>query len=239
MKRVIGYTKALYLERHAIARSLCDLGIKNIEKLKFCLLAECNEIQTIIDSEKPYEEGQINTVEDEATNYESKGGSYSSQQLILLNLQHLYIYYLKNLGSIWRTPTHDKQCLSGLKVLELHVCPKLSVIFSPTLLTILGKLEVLVVEDCLELMSAVSPTSDASFKSAQDCFLPSLKMMLLLFLPKLESISSDFLIAPKLEKIGFYDCPELKGLPKREMSSENLILIKGKREWWEALEWDE
>ncbi|GKV24484.1 hypothetical protein SLEP1_g34092 [Rubroshorea leprosula] len=239
MKRVAGYTQAFYLECHFTARSLCDFGIENIEKLEFCLLAECNEIQTIIDGEKPYEEEQINMVEDEATNYESKGGSFSSQQLILLNLQYLYIYYLKNLVSIWRTPTYDKRCLSGLKVLELHVCPKLSVIFTLALLTSLGKLEVLVVEDCPELTSVVSPTSNASFKSAKDCFLPSLKMVLLLFLPKLESISSDFLIAPKLEKIGFYDCPELKGLSKREMSSKNLTLIKGEREWWEALEWDE
>ncbi|GKV45351.1 hypothetical protein SLEP1_g52452 [Rubroshorea leprosula] len=239
MKRVLGCTKAFYLERHATARSLSDFGIKNMKNLKFCLLAECNEIQTIIDEGKSYEEEKIDIVEGEVIDCESAVEAYSTQEPVVLNLQYLHIYYLKNLASIWRSPTYDKQCLSGLKVLELHVCPKLSVIFSPALLTNLGKLEVLVVEDCLELTSVVSPTSNASFEFALDCFLPSLKMMLLLFLPKLESISSDFHIAPKLEKMGFYDCPELKSLSKREMSSENLKVIKGEREWWEALEWEE
>ncbi|GKV45343.1 hypothetical protein SLEP1_g52444 [Rubroshorea leprosula] len=239
MKRVLGCTKAFYLERHATARSLCDFGIKNMKNLKFCLLAECNEIQTIIDEGKSYEEEKIDIVEGEVIDCESVVEAYSAQEHVVLNLQHLHIYYLKNLASIWRSPTYDKRCLSGLKVLELHVCPKLSVIFSPALLTNLGKLEVLVVEDCPELTSVVSPTSNASFEFALDCFLPSLKMMLLLFLPKLESISSDFHIAPKLEKMGFYDCPELKSLSKREMSSENLKVIKGEREWWEALEWEE
>ncbi|GLT47552.1 hypothetical protein SLA2020_212410 [Shorea laevis] len=239
MKRVVGYTKAFYLERHATARSLCDFGIKNMKNLKFCLLAECNEIQTIIDEGKSYEEEKIDTVEDVEINCGSGVEAYSAQEPVVLNLQYLHIYYLKNLASIWRSPTYDKQCLSGLKVLELHVCPKLSFIFSPALLTNLGKLEVLVVEDCPELTSVVSPTSNASFEFSLDCFLPSLKMMLLLFLPKLESISSDFHIAPKLEKIGFYDCPELKSLLKMEMSSENLKVIKGEREWWEALEWEE
>ncbi|GKU99887.1 hypothetical protein SLEP1_g12667 [Rubroshorea leprosula] len=240
MKRVVGYTKAFYLERHATARSLCDFGIKNMKNLKFCLLAECNEIQTIIDEGKSYEEEEeIDTVEGEVIDCESGVEAYSAQEPVVLNLQYLHIYYLKNLASIWRSPTYDKQCLSGLKVLELHVCPKLSVIFSPALLTNLGKLEVLVVEDCPELTSVVSPTSNSSFEFSLDCFLPSLKMMLLLFLPKLESISSDFHIAPKLEKMGFYDCPELKSLSKREMSSENLKVIKGEREWWEALEWEE
>ncbi|GLT63094.1 hypothetical protein SLA2020_356800 [Shorea laevis] len=239
IKRVLGCTKAFYLERHATARSLSDFGIKNMKNLKFCLLAECNEIQTIIDEGKSYEEEKIDIFEGEVIDCESVVEAYSTQEPVVLNLQYLHIYYLKNLASIWRSPAYDKQCLSGLKVLELHVCPKLSVIFSPALLTNLGKLEVLVVEDCLELTSVVSPTSNASFEFALDCFLPSLKMMLLLFLPKLESISSDFHIAPKLEKIGFYDCPELKSLSKREMSSENLKVIKGEREWWEALEWEE
>ncbi|GKU99892.1 hypothetical protein SLEP1_g12672 [Rubroshorea leprosula] len=239
MKRVVGYTKAFYLERHASATSLSDFGIKNMKNLEFCLLTECNEIQTIIDDGKPCEQEQIGIVEDEVINHESGGEAFSAQEHVLLNLQYLHIYYLKNLVSIWRNRAGDKPCLSGLKVLELHVCAKLEVIFLPALLNNLGKLEVLIVDDCPELTSVVSPTSNASFKSALDCFLPSLKMMLLLFLPKLESISSDFHIAPKLEKIGFYDCPELKGLSKREMSSENLKVIKGEREWWEALEWDE
>ncbi|GKV24481.1 hypothetical protein SLEP1_g34089 [Rubroshorea leprosula] len=235
MKRVVGYTKAFYLERHTSARSLCDFGIENMENLEFCLLAECNKIQTIIDGGKPHEEEQTDMVEGEATNCES----YSAQEPALLNLQFLHIYYLEHLESIWSNPTYDKPCLSALKFLELHTCPKLEVILSPTLLTNLGKLEVLIVKDCPELISIVSRESNASFKFASDCFLPRLKMMLLLFLPKLESISREFHIAPKLKMIGFYDCSELRDLCKRELSSENLEVIKGERKWWKALKWEE
>ncbi|GLT45824.1 hypothetical protein SLA2020_196280 [Shorea laevis] len=125
MKRVVGYTKAFYLERHATARSLCDFGIKNLKNLKFCLLAECNEIQTIIDEGKSYEEEKIDIVEGELIDCESRVEAYSAQEPVVLNLQYLHIYYMKNLASIWRSPTYDKQCLSGLMVLELHVPPQI------------------------------------------------------------------------------------------------------------------
>ncbi|GKV52409.1 hypothetical protein SLEP1_g58993 [Rubroshorea leprosula] len=245
-----------------------------MRKLKFCLLVECNEIQTIISgvesnkehtnileygpnssasgagsttlwsetqsftSEREFDEEQDDMLEDDPNNSESEGWSNFAQQAALLNLQYLHIYYLKNLVNIWRTPTNDKQCLPCLKFLRLDMCPKLSVIFHPTLLANLGMLEVLIVKDCPEVTTVVSLMTN-EFIDPQVLYLPSLKRISLLYLPKLASISSGVQIAPNLEKIGFYNCPKLESLSTGEMSSRGLEVIRGESKWWEALKWNE
>ncbi|KAH1074641.1 hypothetical protein J1N35_026969 [Gossypium stocksii] len=70
-------------------------------------------------------------------------------------------------------------------------------------------------------------------------FLPSLKRLLLLYLPELVSISNGIMIAPKLESIGCYNCPKLKSISKMELSSKTLKIIKGECEWWEGMNWNE
>ncbi|XP_021285941.1 disease resistance protein At4g27190-like [Herrania umbratica] len=215
MRMVLSHSTAFFLEGHATARSLSDFGIENTRQLKFCLLTECNEVQTIIDC-----------------------AEFPEQQNALGNLQDLCIYYMKNLVSIWRGPVH-KHCLASLKFLALHKCPKLSIIFSPDLVANLANLAELIVEHCPQLTSLVSLIGHASSNSATqpNCFLPSLKRISLLYLPNLVRISSGLRIAPELEKVGFYNCPKLKSLSPMEMSSENLKVIKGESRWWEALEW--
>ncbi|GLT85745.1 hypothetical protein SLE2022_039230 [Rubroshorea leprosula] len=235
MKKVLKCTKAFYLDRHDTATSLCDFGTENMQELEFCLLVECNEIQTIISGVESLEE-QADVLVKDPNNSESGGGLLSAQEPALVNLQYLHIFYLKNLVSIWRTPTNDKQCLSGLKFLALHMCPKLSVIFSPAMLANLGKLELLIVKDCPEVTSVVSLTSNES--TDRSLYLPSLKRILLLYLPKLLSISGGFRIAPNLEKAGFYNCPKLESLSRVEMSSGFLQVIRGESKWWEALKWN-
>ncbi|GLT32077.1 hypothetical protein SLA2020_067670 [Shorea laevis] len=129
-------------------------------------------------------------LEDDPNNSESKVRSHSAQEPTLLNLQYLHIFYLKKLVSIW-TLTYNKPCLSGLKFLTLHMCPKLSVIFSPTLMANVGKLEVLLVKDCPEVTCVVKRRWNESINPLIP-YLPSLKMLSLLFLPKLVSISGGF-----------------------------------------------
>ncbi|KAK6283208.1 hypothetical protein POUND7_017033 [Theobroma cacao] len=216
MRTALNHSTAFFLEGHATAKSLSDFGIKNTRRLKFCLLTECNEVQTIIDCAE-FSEEQTNA---------------------LGNLQDLNIYYMKNLESIWKGPVH-KNCLARLKFLALHKCPRLSTIFSPDLVANLANLEELIVEHCPQLTSLVSLIGHASSNSAPqpNCFLPSLKRISLLYVPNLVSISSGLRIAPELEKIGFYNCPKLKSLSTMEMSSDHLKGIKGESRWWEALEW--
>ena len=50
-------------------------------------------------------------------------------------------------------------------------------------------------------------------------------------------ISCGLHIAPKLEWLSFYNCPNLKNPLVEELSSQYLKTIKGERSWWEALEW--
>ncbi|XP_039069403.1 probable WRKY transcription factor 3 [Hibiscus syriacus] len=69
--------------------------------------------------------------------------------------------------------------------------------------------------------------------------LPSLKRLLLLYLPALVSISSGLFIAPKLERIGCYNCPKLTSVSKMELSSKTLKIIKGECQWWEDMNWNE
>jgi disease resistance protein RPS2 len=56
-------------------------------------------------------------------------------------------------------------------------------------------------------------------------------------MPGLVSISSGLHIAPKLEWLSFYNCPNLKNPLVEELYSSDLKEIKGERSWWEALEW--
>ncbi|GKV24477.1 hypothetical protein SLEP1_g34088 [Rubroshorea leprosula] len=65
----------------------------------------------------------------------------------------------------------------------------------------------------------------------------------------LEGLESLTLYLPHVQTLGkcwtgstsssFYDCSELRDLCKRELSSENLEVIKGERKWWKALKWEE
>ena len=55
-------------------------------------------------------------------------------------------------------------------------------------------------------------------------------------MPGLVSISGGLRIAPKLEWLSFYNCPNLKNPLIDEVFSQDLKKIMGERSWWEALE---
>lgn len=57
--------------------------------------------------------------------------------------------------------------------------------------------------------------------------------MSLHYLPQLVSISNEVCIAPKLEWLNFYYCPNLKSLSTTEVSSTYLKRITGEKDWWE------
>ncbi|XWS62389.1 hypothetical protein CRYUN_Cryun06bG0006500 [Craigia yunnanensis] len=215
MKLALNHCTAFFLDGHATAKSLSDFGIENIKQLKCCLLVDCNKMQTIIDR-----------------------GEFHEEHDSLEKLQYLNIYHMKNLWSIWRRPVRQN-CLASLKFLGVHACPKLTTIFFPDLLVNLVMLEELIVEKCPQLTSLVNLTDHSSPNSSTDCFLPGLKKISLLYLPELVSISSGLRIAPELERLGFFNCPKLESLSTREISSENIRVIKGESKWWEALKWTE
>ncbi|OWM84856.1 hypothetical protein CDL15_Pgr027643 [Punica granatum] len=147
------------------------------------------------------------------------------------SLEYLYVYYMKNLVTIWRGPM-QKGSLSSLKSLTLRTCPKLTSIFTLELLDNLVSLVELSVEDCPAMVSLVSCTHSAH--SETSTYLPMLKKLSLHYLPELSCIYSGLQVAPRIEWLSFFDCPNLRCL---ELSIKEVKRIRGQRNWWEALEW--
>ncbi|KAM7482048.1 hypothetical protein LguiB_006631 [Lonicera macranthoides] len=194
---------ALFLYRHWTIQRLSDFNGKKMDNLKFCLIAECNEMETIL------------------------GG-----RLSLRSLHYLGIHYMKNLCSIWRGPIVVGS-FSSLKILAIHTCPELRTIFNLTLLDNLVFLQELIVEDCPKVWSLV--TQDSSLLQHKE-FLPRLTKISLLHLPKLHDISRGIWIAPRLEKMVVYDCPNLNHRYPLEICSRSIKEIKGESEWWESVQ---
>ncbi|KAH7834767.1 hypothetical protein Vadar_019532 [Vaccinium darrowii] len=225
--KVFKHANAFFLQRHWTVESLSEFGHENMNEVKFCLVMECNEFQTIIDFEQFYQGKDGRS--------ESKDFMDIDENIVLGSLQKLIICYMKNMASIWNGPV-GKGSLSNLKSLALHTCPNLATVFTIDMLSNLINLEELIVEDCPKIDSLVSLQSS---NSKSGLFLPNLKKISLLELPELVSISSGLWIAPKLEKMVIFYCPKLKKLSTMDVSSTNLKVIKGEKEWWHALKWYE
>ena len=210
IKQALQHVTTLFLDRHLTLTSLSKFGIGNMENLKFCLLGECNEIQTIVDA--------------------GNGGD-----VLLGSLKYLNLHYMKNLRSIWKGPLCQGSLFS-LKSLVLYTCPQLTTIFTFNLLKNLLNLEELVVEDCPEINSLVTHDVPAEDLPRWIYYLPNLKKISLHYLPKLISISSGVPIAPMLEWLSVYDCPSFITLGLHR-GIRNLKVIIGERDWWNALQW--
>ncbi|KAF7127844.1 hypothetical protein RHSIM_Rhsim11G0120000 [Rhododendron simsii] len=224
---VLKHANAFFLQRHWTAKSLSEFGHKNMTQVKFCLVMECNEFRSIIDFEQ-FNQGKNGRSE-------SEDFEYFDEANVLGSLERLIIRYMKNMESIWKGPV-GKGYLSNLKSLALHTCPKLTTLFTVDMLINLTNLEELIVEDCPKLDSIVSLKSTSS---KPGLFLRSLKKISLLELPELVSISGGLRIAPNLERMVIFYCPKLGKLSTMEVSSTDLKVIKGEKEWWDALKWYE
>ena len=226
IKKVLQHAVAFFLDRHANVKKLSKFGLRNMKQLKCCVMGECNEVQVIVDEADADEEDDTCKIVSD---------SYGTERIVLGSLEYLYIYYMKNLRSIWKGSV-QKNSLFPLKSLTLCTCPQLTTIFTLGLLDNLCNLEELKVEDCPSIKSIVSCEISAEPKTSY--FLPNLKKISLHYMPGLVSISSGLYIALKLEWLSFYNCPDLKNPLIDEISSQDLKKIKGERSWWEALEWN-
>ncbi|KAI8025903.1 Disease resistance protein RPS2 [Camellia lanceoleosa] len=199
---VLKHANAFSLEHHWTVNSLSEFGLQNMDKLKFCFSVECNELWTIIDAKQFYQEGDC---EGDDSNESEQCSYFNEEKMVLGSLQYLSIHYMKNMESICQGSV-GKGCLSNLKFLALHTCLSLTTIFTVGMLRNLANLEELIVEDCTKISSLVDlKYSDSKYGQ----FLPNLKKILLLELPKLVSISNGLCIAPKLERMVIFFCPKL------------------------------
>ncbi|XP_054777412.1 uncharacterized protein LOC129285669 [Prosopis cineraria] len=131
IKRLVGHSKALFLDRHKTIQNLSEFKMMNLEQLRVFILAECREMQTVVDARQ------------------SNSGDDTFSHLLYLHVSHM-----RSLRSIWEGPTPPRSFF-GLN----------------------------------------------------------------------------------LEKMAIYDCPKLQSLSKKELSSQNLKLIKGETKWCDTLQW--
>lgn len=146
-------------------------------------------------------------------------------------LEYLSIHYLWNLKSIWVGPG-PLGSLARLKSLTLQTCPKLQYIFSPSMLQHLSNLEELLVEDCQEIKAIIEDVT-----VEYDILLPRLKRLSLHYVPELVSIWKG--AWHTLEQISIYNCPKLKKLSMGFQFPDSVKEIKGERDWWNEVEWEE
>ncbi|QCD84554.1 disease resistance protein RPS2 [Vigna unguiculata] len=199
--------KALYLDRHMTIKSLSDFNLSNLGRLKVCILAECNEMETIFD------------------------GGKSSDEPVSLMLEFLSVFYMKNLRNICQ------ECcpFSSIKYIALHTCPMLTTIFTISTFISIPLLEEISVEDCPKVTTLIIHDSPEERRSAFS--LPKLRVISLLYLPNLVNIFNGLRVEHALEEMIFYCCPKLQSLSRSELPWEYLKFIKGESMWWEALDW--
>ncbi|KAJ0743817.1 putative leucine-rich repeat domain superfamily [Helianthus annuus] len=209
--------RALYLRRHWTIKKL---SVFDIRKLKYCLLMECNEMQTLFDQEDFYRDKYKSTFHNE-------------DDEILGSLQYLSINFMKKLqriskGRIGRTS------LSCLTILALHTCPELTSILTECLLDNLQSLTEIIVEDCPKVNCLVNLEEGAPLSNGP--FLPNLRRISLIDLPELVSVSGGVCIAPQLDTLLVFNCMKLDYLSDMEIPRDTLA-IKGEIEWWDALKY--
>ncbi|KAG8646021.1 hypothetical protein MANES_10G113600v8 [Manihot esculenta] len=215
IKKVLRHTSAFFLDRNMSVEKLSEFEISNMMQLKCCVAGECDKLQTIIEGDQ-----MVTSASGEV-------------ELGLESLEYLYIYYAKSLRSICEGRL-DNSSFKKLKYLTLHMCPELTIIFMPELLVNLSSLEELIVDDCSEVKSLVHcKDNEHEIKH----ILPALKKISFHFLPELDSISDVVSIAPRIEWMDFYYCPNLKSLPISKAIHTKLRQIKGEESWWQSLEW--
>ncbi|XP_022761546.1 disease resistance protein At4g27190-like [Durio zibethinus] len=150
---VLARCTAFYLDHHLDVHRLCEFGIGNIKKLKYCIISECPDLETIVDSEEGTES-------------------------VFPCLEHLSIHYSWSLTSIWKGVVPNGS-FAALRTLSLHACPKLTYVFKSSMLQFISNLEELQVDDCEameKIISAEEVTESCciSLKSLTLQYLPEL-----------------------------------------------------------------
>ncbi|KAI7731519.1 hypothetical protein M8C21_014783 [Ambrosia artemisiifolia] len=216
MMELVRDARALYLRRHWTIENLSRFDLR---RLKYCLLMECNEMQTLVDQEDSYK-------------HKIKSTSQSEDDR-LGSLQYLSVHFLKRLQRISKGPI-GRNSLSCLRILALHTCPELTSVFTECLLNNLQSLTEIIVEDCPKVNCLVDLEEGAP--SSNSTFLPNLRRVSLLHLPELVSVSGGVCIAPQLDTLLVFNCMKLDYLSYTEIPRATMA-IKGEIEWWDALKY--
>ncbi|KDP42475.1 hypothetical protein JCGZ_00272 [Jatropha curcas] len=167
---------------HKEALTLSEFGINNFNNLRSCLIESCNEMITVIN------------------------GNEISEP-VLECLEKMCVSNLPNLKTIWEGPIPTGS-LTQLTTLILFRCSKLKKIFSYDLMQQLSKLQHLEIESCHEIEEIIMECENSRLAS---CVLPQLETLILIDLPRLESICIGAPV-PILQTLVLADLPSLKSI---------------------------
>ncbi|XVF29547.1 hypothetical protein REPUB_Repub15cG0130700 [Reevesia pubescens] len=131
---VLARCSAFYLDHHLEIRRLSDFRIGNINKLKYCIISECPNLETIVDNKE-------------------------GTEVVFPCLEHLSVHYSWSLTCIWEGVV-PKGSFAALRTLSFHACPKLTYVFKSSMLQFLSNLEELQVDDCEAIEKIFSAEED-------------------------------------------------------------------------------
>ncbi|XP_027172006.1 putative disease resistance protein At4g10780 [Coffea eugenioides] len=178
----------------------------------------------------------------------------------LCGLEVLRLFWMPNLVGLFYGESEPyllpAGTFSSLRELRIFECHNMKQLFTVQLLQNLQNLEELIVEDCegLEKMAGdgngvgqgegecIQLTSSGA---TANVILPKLRLLRLHMLPQLKNICKAAMICYSIDEIVIFGCPNLKRLPLF-LSTINgppslpstLHKIRGDKEWWESLQWD-
>ncbi|GLU14835.1 hypothetical protein SLE2022_313800 [Rubroshorea leprosula] len=162
---------------------------------------------------------------------------------------------LSDLRSCTSCPPTQPSIFSNLKHLFIYKCPTIKKLFTSELLKVLQNLKGIYVIGCAEMEEIIEVEEEKETLMTDGenetitVILPKLKALLLVGLPKLNSICTarGVMVCDSLKIIGIFECPKLKRiplylplLPNGEVCSPPSLrkICTKSEEWWESLVWD-
>ncbi|TYI24267.1 hypothetical protein ES332_A06G222000v1 [Gossypium tomentosum] len=169
--------------------------------------------------------------------------------LCLENLEHLEALQFLDCGimeikmeklSTWVSSSNCTSCFHALSTVQIFHCKKLR---DMTWLILAPNLRNLDITGCYEMEEILSEEKLGEVAGVIGVSYPKsflkLETLDLRHLPKLKSIYWDALPFPCLKHILIKYCKELKKLPLNLDSAKgNLLSIKGSKDWWARVEWE-
>ncbi|XP_073104394.1 disease resistance protein RPS2-like [Elaeis guineensis] len=160
------------------------------------------------------------------------------QSWCLGNLESLAVTNLWDLEAIIWKGAVAQEFLPNVRSLKLFGCYKLK---NASWILHLPRLEFVHFYYCVELTHIIDDLEDGQgeIRSAELVrTFPRLNKFVLESLPNLRSIAGQPLAFPSLEHIEVNRCDKLEKLPFQPQITDSLREIRGSKNWWEGLEWD-
>ncbi|PIN13163.1 hypothetical protein CDL12_14219 [Handroanthus impetiginosus] len=157
------------------------------------------------------------------------------EEIKLIGLQN-FIGLIQNIGAAIEPPLPQATVFSSLQSLSIWRCNKMRKLGLP--LSEFQNIEEISIEECIEIEEIIEVREG----EGRVVSLPKLKVLGLLYLPRLKSICNSTMSCASIERIELVACRELKKLPLyfdpiSPQTLKEILVGKGGKEWWESLEW--